>query len=427
MTYFKDLDIEPFKGSQVILDIDGTLLADGAMDIGREEEGVLRRIKEISTVYLFSNGAKERSANFAMKYDVSYIDSDYKKPSTQVAKGIPDSPRRFVVGDKVLTDGLLALSIGATFIQVARIVSTHASRSVQLIDGVDTLLSPLIRPLLPFLHYPRMLRPYHWIKNLLVFAPLFFAGQFLSIALFKNGIIAFIAFCLVSSVVYVMNDLMDRAADAKHPTKRFRPLPTGSVSVLGTLLFEGILLLLVLLVLSFLPTLIPYLVFYLVANITYSLFLKHIAALDIVVVASFYVLRVVVGGVAVSVLVSPWILLATFFLALFLITGKRRAESLHEHKRKVLEGYAKETLDSLLVGSALLAIITYSTWVIITHPTLITMVSVMVAVAAIFRAMNMLFLKPSYGEAPEAIFLKDKWIFICAFVWGFLMFATFYA
>ncbi len=426
MKYFKDLAITPLTGAQVILDIDGTLLRDGDTRVGKDEEIQLRKLSQIADVYLFSNGARDRSAMLAKEYGVSYIDSIRKKPNKKVATSLPFSQKRVVIGDKVLTDGFFALFTGSSFIQVERLTQTNQALFTHFVDTLDNLLSPIIRPLMPLLHYIRMLRPEQWIKNLLVFAPLFFAGELFDVGLLGNASMAFIVFCLVSSAVYIINDVVDTETDAKHPIKRFRSLPSGSVSVFGALAFAGVLLLFAFAVLSSITALIPYLTFYFLANGIYSLFLKHVAVLDIVIVASFYVLRVLVGGVSTSVFVSLWLLLATFFLALFLVTGKRRAELLHAHKRKVLEGYAKETLDYFLISAALLSIVTYSTWVILTHPSIIAVVSVMVAVAAIFRAINVLFLHPSEGESPETIFLKDRWLFVCALAWGLLMVMTFY-
>lgn len=426
MTYFRDLDITHFKGAQVIVDIDGTIVEDGGVLVRNPEKEVIRKLHQIGAVYLCSNGNIERTKRVAHDLGVLYIDTHHKKPNKKAGATLPHAHKRVVIGDKVLTDGLFALNLGATFVQVLRTSNSNEDVAVKVINAIDSVLSFFLRPLLPALSFARILRPEQWIKNVLVFAPVFFAGQAFVVSSLKTGVLTFVAFSLVASVVYTFNDIFDYEADRKHPTKRFRALPSGTLATWGITLLGTILGASVALLLLFVPSIAPYLLFYVLANVAYSGYIKHVAVLDIVMVASFYVLRVVVGGVAVGVVVSPWLLLATFFLALFLVSGKRRAEFSLLERRKVLEGYAPETLNYIFVGSALLSIMTYSSWVILTHPSMPAVASVLLAVAGIFRAMNRLFIDPARGDMPEAILFMDRWLFICAITWGLLMLATFY-
>ncbi len=271
-----------------------------------------------------------------------------------------------------------------------------------------------------------LLRPHHWVKNVLVFAPVVFAGALFSPSAMVASAIAFLAFCAAASAVYIFNDLRDIEEDRAHPKKQQRPLANGSVTVKEALTLLGVAFACALLFSLATSSLLHIIFLYIGLNIVYTLFLKHVAIVDSVFVSSFYVLRVVAGGVVAQVTLSPWIILATFFLALFLVVGKRRGEHAHPKRRVALDGYAKETLDGLLLGSALLSVATYSLWVILTHPTTLAVCSVMVVTAVVFRMLNHLYLHPEDAETPEKAVFKDKWIFIATILWGFLMLGLLY-
>jgi decaprenyl-phosphate phosphoribosyltransferase len=274
--------------------------------------------------------------------------------------------------------------------------------------------------------YIRLMRPRQWMKNGLVFAPPFFAGTLFYPHIVVNALLAFLAFCLAASVVYVVNDIVDSEADKGHPKKSKRPIAAGEVSKRNASIFAGMLVLLTLAITFYIPALLPILVGYLGLNLAYSLYLKHVAVVDAVVVAMFYVLRVAAGGAATATILSPWITLATFFFALFLVGGKRKGESVHTGRRKVLDGYAPQTIDALLTGSLLLAIASYSVWAVLLHPSMLATVSVVIIVAALLRLLNGIYLRPEEAETPETFLFTDRWTLFLTLLWAATMFALFY-
>ncbi len=220
-----------------------------------------------------------------------------------------------------------------------------------------------------FKHYFAALRPQQWIKNLFVVLTLFYAKQVVTPSLILQVAAAFIVFCLYSSSVYLINDCIDRELDRRHPVKRKRPVASGLVSTREAI--AGSIMLLVLALLGSIKLGQYFLmagIAYWVLNLCYSLFIKKVVILDVIVIAVGFVLRVAAGGFVVGVGVPPsaWILLSTFFLALFLGFGKRRAEiasigdASRETRETVLELYSVQLLDGFLVITATAAIMCYS-------------------------------------------------------------------
>lgn len=213
-------------------------------------------------------------------------------------------------------------------------------------------------------------RPYQWVKNLVVFGALIFAREFTKTDQIVNSVIAFGIFCLLSSAVYVINDLVDRNSDRLHPLKRSRPLASGAVSVsTAILLAAGLMAIGVgaafLLPSSFLLTAIVFLLL----NILYSLYLKRIVIVDVMSIAISFVLRASAGAYALDVPLSPWLIACTFLLALFLGFGKRRYElvALKDdaiRHRTALAKYSPYFLDQLI------GVVTASTVVAYTFYTL---------------------------------------------------------
>ena len=174
----------------------------------------------------------------------------------------------------------------------------------------------------------RLLRPLQWAKNLFVFIPMFFSGNLLNAEDWVEGAIAFVCFSMVASGVYCLNDLKDVEADRLHPTKRLRPIASGEVSVGSA---RAIMLLLMaggLCIAWFglpeTPSATAIIATYLLINIAYCLGLKKFAIIDVFIVATGFVLRVLAGGMACDIWVSPWLICMTFLLALFLAFAKRR-------------------------------------------------------------------------------------------------------
>ena len=172
-----------------------------------------------------------------------------------------------------------------------------------------------------------LLRPYSWIKNLFIFVPLFFARDFFIYEKLTNVTLAFIIFCITASSVYIINDIFDIEQDRKHDTKKNRPIASGAVSVKSAVtLFFCLLAINALLIHFFIPQIFQLVGLYFFLNILYSAYLKHIAILDLLLVSSFYYLRIMVGGIAAGVPISNWLSICIVFISLFLIVGKRLAE-----------------------------------------------------------------------------------------------------
>lgn len=275
--------------------------------------------------------------------------------------------------------------------------------------------------------YIRLMRPWQWVKNLLVFAPLFFAVEVFHLEPLTKSLLAFTAFCLVSSLIYVVNDIYDRDQDKLHPTKKNRPIASGETSVQNATVLMGILAIFGGIVLWFVPNIIFLIILYVVLNVLYSLWFKHTAVLDVIFVSIFYIIRLVVGGIAAAIYVSPWIILCVLFGSLFVIVGKRRAEFYRESKRKVLNFYSVTSLDFMLGSSATLAIISYGIWTVIGHNLPNLVYSVIFVIFALFKLLNNIYMHPEDAESPELMVFKDRYILFSFILWALYVFVIFYA
>jgi len=218
------------------------------------------------------------------------------------------------------------------------------------------------------LRYVRLLRPADWVKNVFVFAALAFGARLGDAHDVKLSLLAFAAFCLTASAGYILNDMVDCGRDRLHPIKKNRPIASGAVSfpaagVLATvLLIAAATLSAALLPIKFSITL----TFYLVLTTAYTLVFKRRMILDVLVIAVLFVLRALGGAYAIDVPVSPWLLICTFMLCMFLGFGKRRCEiemignthAMRGH-RPTLVRYTPELLTHLLSTSGGIAIITF--------------------------------------------------------------------
>ncbi|MEI6408205.1 MAG: decaprenyl-phosphate phosphoribosyltransferase [Bacteroidota bacterium] len=209
-----------------------------------------------------------------------------------------------------------------------------------------------------------LMRPEHWVKNLFLFIPAFFAAKLFDPVLFERALLGFAAFCCMASAVYVLNDMVDAPQDRNHPDKCKRPLASGALNnrqaiVVLVLLFaagtfgasqlNGEALFITLL--------------YFVINLFYSFSLKHIAIIDISLIGVGFLLRVFMGGAATGVAVSQWLIVLTFLLALILGLAKRRGEYMlamdGQPFRKALEGYNLPFLDAGMVVCSTVSIVAY--------------------------------------------------------------------
>ena len=213
-------------------------------------------------------------------------------------------------------------------------------------------------------HILALIRPEHWVKNLFLFIPAFFAARLSESYVLAHTALGFVAFSLIASAVYVLNDLVDAPQDRNHPDKCKRPIASGAVSPRkGMLILSGLFLGGTLLSAWLSPAVLVFCLTYFTVNIFYSFSLKHIAIIDISLIAVGFLLRVFAGGAVAGVEVSQWLIVLTFLLAMILGLAKRRGEYLVETKghtfRKALEGYNLPFLDVSMVVCSTVAIVAY--------------------------------------------------------------------
>ncbi|MGH7858542.1 MAG: decaprenyl-phosphate phosphoribosyltransferase [Candidatus Binatia bacterium] len=235
------------------------------------------------------------------------------------------------------------------------------SRRARRIGGANRAMSSPILALL---------RPAQWVKNLLVFAALIFAEQLFVAGSLVRSLLAFASFCCLASAAYVLNDIRDAEADRRHPLKRLRPLPAGTVSrstaaVLGSGLAVAAFAVAAPLGPAFLLTALGYVAL----QFAYSLALKHLVILDVMAIAAGFVLRAVAGAVAIDVYISPWLIICTFLLALFLGFGKRRHEILLLEEgagahRPTLREYSPYFLDQMISVVTASTVVAYAIYTV---------------------------------------------------------------
>lgn len=216
-----------------------------------------------------------------------------------------------------------------------------------------------------------LLRVEQWVKNLFVFLPLFFSGNFLNTELFFKSCVAFVVFSLASSTIYIINDYADAESDRQHPDKKNRPIASGAISKKTALGIATLLIGLIISVLLFLTAGLQQnigkfaivILAYLGMNLAYTFRLKHVAIIDVCLISIGFVLRVMAGGYITEIPISQWAILLTFVLALVLALGKRRGELINAQisgkTRRSLDGYNVQFADIALSISVTLAIISY--------------------------------------------------------------------
>jgi 4-hydroxybenzoate polyprenyltransferase len=281
----------------------------------------------------------------------------------------------------------------------------------------------------------KTMRPKQWAKNGFLFAALIFDKQLLQPNAFLRTLAGFILFCLLSSVVYIINDLTDIEADRSHPKKRFRPIAAGTLQ-LPVAYMAAIVLPVIMFPLAYLlsPWFALIALIYLLINVAYSTCLKHIPILDVLVLASLYVVRVGAGVELIKVArFSPWLYVFTTFLALYLGVGKRRAEmnllaNGNHTFRPVLEGYTVQLLDQMITIVSCLTIVTYSLYTFsaenlpINH---VMMLTIPFVIYGIFRYLYLLEVE-HYGGEPEEVLLTDRPLQVTIAMFGLAVFMIFY-
>ena len=263
------------------------------------------------------------------------------------------------------------------------------------------------------------LRPKQWVKNLLIFIPLIFSREFLSLDSLKLVASTFGIFCLIASGIYLMNDIFDKKSDAKHPNKKHRAIASGKLSISA-----GVFLSLLFLSASFFcawrlnPILVNVLLAYLVLQISYSSYFKHIAILDLIFIAIGFILRIFAGGVVISVEISNWLLAITFLLALLLASGKRlrEIEIQGDSSRKVLKDYSPDFLKSaikILLPAILVSYLLYS-FQANNSPNFI--LTVPIVVFGLLRYLLLIEQKTA-SENPTDLLFEDKPLLASMIIW----------
>ncbi len=281
----------------------------------------------------------------------------------------------------------------------------------------------------------KTMRPRQWSKNIFIFAALVFDKQLRIPSSLLRTVAGFALFCLISSAVYIFNDLTDIEADREHPDKRNRPIASGKLPI-PLAWTAGILLALVALVAGYLlsPAFSIVIAVYFILNLAYSKWLKHILILDVLILAAGFVLRVVAGVALIHVeRFSPWLYVVMTLLSLYLGFGKRRAElallsSEAGSHRKVLGGYTTPLLDQYIMIVSSTTIVAYSFYtfsapnVPANHSMMLTIPFVLYA---IFRYLYLVQTKQAGGE-PEEILLSDHPLQAAIFLWALAVLIVFY-
>jgi 4-hydroxybenzoate polyprenyltransferase len=294
----------------------------------------------------------------------------------------------------------------------------------------------------------KVARPIHWTKNVAVFAGIVFAGQLFDKRQFIPVFEAFVTFCFASSATYVINDILDRGRDRLHPIKKNRPIASGLLSVPLAMVVASVLILASWILASSISDLFTIMIFgYLLLQIAYSLYLKHIAVVDIMVIATGFVLRIYAGAYIIDAHLSVWFLLCVISTALFLASGKRRAElgviGTSGETRKSLVGYNKEALNSYVTmfGNA-----SWMSWALFTffesprasEPLVLflseisrtttinklLMITIPVAIFGIMRYQGLI--SSERTEAPEKVLLKDVSLVSAIALWVGIVLIVYY-
>ncbi|PAB55581.1 decaprenyl-phosphate phosphoribosyltransferase [Anaeromicrobium sediminis] len=262
------------------------------------------------------------------------------------------------------------------------------------------------------------MRPKQWTKNFILFAGLLFSHNLADIHKLKLATMAFLLFCGLSGSVYIINDILDVEKDRNHPKKKFRPIASGMVSVKGALIFLCGLLFTTLYISYRLNVQFFYVgVLYFLLITFYSFILKHLVIIDVMAIALGFVLRAIAGVVVIDALISPWLLLCTFLLALFLALNKRKAElEIKKNSRKILEEYSKELLSEMISIVTASTVMAYSLYSFTAYDHVYMMLTIPFVVYGIFRYEYIVH-KKNLGETPETVLLKDKPLIVNIILW----------
>jgi len=269
----------------------------------------------------------------------------------------------------------------------------------------------------------QLLRVKQWTKNFICFSGIIFGEHLANTEFWLLSIETFFCFCFISSSIYVLNDIIDKEADSRHPVKRNRPIANGDISIISAI-FIGISALSIGLLcsLSLGSPIFYILLLYVTNNIIYTYYLKRIPVADVLSISFGFILRLITGIYVVGDTPTPWIMLCTLFLALFLGFSKRKAElvSIKDQndikQRIVLKKYNQTILDNLVNDSSLGAVITYALFTTMSgkNPSLVITIPIVYYAIAYYK---LSLFQNKYGEEPDAVLLNDKIIWRCIMLW----------
>ena len=274
----------------------------------------------------------------------------------------------------------------------------------------------------------RLLRPVQWAKNVFVFAPLVFSRHLFDPFFGERAILAFALFSLLSSVVYIINDIADRESDRLHPLKRMRPIASGEVPIGAALGVASVLAAACVVGTLWLgPRVVLVAAVYLGLNLGYSFGLKQVILVDVFIVASGFMLRVLAGAFAIGVLVSPWLVLCTLFVSVFLAVSKRRAEILlniaeeSEMSRPVLRKYDIQFIEQMMTVTASGMAISYALYTVAERTVEVfgTENLIFTTVFVLFGIFRYLYLVRTHGtnDNPTQLLLSDGPIIFNMIAW----------
>lgn len=281
----------------------------------------------------------------------------------------------------------------------------------------------------------KTMRIKQWTKNAIIFAALVFDRQLINLTAFSRTLAGFFLFCILSSTVYIINDILDVEADRQHPKKKFRPIASGMLPIPAAIT-TAVLLLAIAFPVAYLlsPFFFWISLVYFLTNLAYSLRLKHYVLIDVVVLSLGFVFRVGAGVSLIQVeRFSPWLYVVTYLLALYLGFGKRRAEltllsTTAGSHRKVLDGYTVPFLDQILMMISGMTIISYSLYTF-SAPNLPANHSMMLTIPfvlyGILRYMYIVQVEGT-GNAPDEVLLVDRPLQLAILLWGISVLVIFY-
>lgn len=406
------------SGRTIILDIDGTLVPAGATKVSSTMAALVEWLTKHNDVYVFSNkNLPQRNRAVAESLGVPLLQSKFRKPSLRVLDGVPREKPLVVVGDKVLTDGLLAWRAGAEFIHVERLTrgEPFLDQVLNAIDDVAGYAWALMR----------LIRPLHWVKNVLIFAPVFFAREALMSDALGAATAAFFAFSFLASAGYIINDLSDIAADRQHPKKRLRPLAAGVIPVPAALLCCAALIAAALATLAvFAPAALKIALVYFIVSLVYSLWLKSVPIIEMLLFTWFYYARVLIGGIAAGVVLTAWLTLAVVFLALFLVIAKRYVQVVSGTIRATL-AYPEPFLRGMLICSGTLVLVFYALYTVLGAGSSLAAYSVVPVLGGIMRYLQLAFTGAGV-EYPERAVFSDPGLLLAGVAWVGAILVIFY-